>query len=210
MSLTPDARTTVGVVMFDDVEELDFCGPLEVFSNARSSGKTSDETRLFRVVTIAERESLIRGRGSLLIQPHHTVHHHPPLDILVVPGGPGTRRERLNSHLIDWITTQDKQIMLTTSVCTGALLLAEAGILNYLDATTHWGSIDWMHNQYPAMRVVTEKRVVDTGHVVTSAGGSAGIDMALHVVGRLHGRDAAVWTARQMEYEGIGTTGSVT
>ncbi|HEX5503503.1 MAG TPA: DJ-1/PfpI family protein [Thermomicrobiales bacterium] len=192
---------TVGVLIFDDVEVLDFCGPFEVFSVARPPGENADDARLFRALTIAEERRTITCRGGLLVQPQATTADHPPLDILVVPGGQGTRRERLNSRLLDWIAAQDRRGELTTSVCTGAFLLAERGLLDGRRATTHWASVDWMRGQYPAVTMLADTRVVDEGHVVTSAGISAGIDMALHVVARLHGVETAAWTARYMEYD---------
>ena len=192
---------TVGILIFDDVEVLDFCGPFEVFSIARPLDDPSDDARLFQAVTIAEEDRIIHCRGDLLVQPHHTIDDHPALDILVVPGGQGTRRERLNERLLDWIAAQNSIIDLTTSVCTGAFLLAERGILDGRNATTHWASVDWMREHYPTVTMLADQRVVDEGHVITSAGVSAGIDMALHVVGRLHGADVAAWTARRMEYD---------
>jgi transcriptional regulator GlxA family with amidase domain len=197
---TSHART-VGILIFDEVEVLDFCGPFEVFSIARNPGDSSDDARLFNAVTIAEENRIIRCRGGLLVQPHHTIDDHPPLDILVVPGGQGTRRERINDRLLDWIAAQHRAVELTTSVCTGAFLLAERGVLDGRRATTHWASVDWMRQQYPGVRMLADQRVVDEGNVVTSAGVSAGIDMSLHVVSRLHGSETAEWTARRMEYD---------
>jgi len=168
---------------------------------ARPPGQTDDESRLFTVLTIAQESRLITCRGGLLVQPHHTIDDHPALDILVVPGGQGTRRERLNDRLLDWVAEQDIRTKLTTSVCTGAFLLAERGILDGRLATTHWASVDWMREQYSGVVMRDDLRVVDTGHVVTSAGVSAGIDMALHVVARLHENETAAWTARRMEYD---------
>jgi transcriptional regulator GlxA family with amidase domain len=192
---------TVGILIFDDVEVLDFCGPFEVFSVARPAGENADEARLFRALTIAPEARLVTCRGGLLVQPHHSIADHPPLDILVVPGGQGTRRERANARLLDWIAAQDRDVELTTSVCTGAFLLAERGLLDGRRATTHWASVEWMRGQYPAVAMLADTRVVDEGHVITSAGVSAGIDMALHVVARLHGEATAAWTARYMEYD---------
>lgn len=192
---------TVGIIIFDDVEVLDFCGPFEVFSTARPPNNTDDNARLFTVEIVAEENRLIRCRGGLLVQPHHTIDDHPHLDILIIPGGQGTRRERLNERLLDWIASEHQTTELTTSVCTGAFLLAERGVLAGRRATTHWASVDWMCQQYPDVTMVEDQRIVDEGHVVTSAGVSAGIDMALHVVARLHGTDAAAWTARRMEYD---------
>ena len=193
----------VGILLFQDVEVLDFCGPFEVFSVARpvDPEKQGDEHRLFRVVTIAEQEQIISCRGGLLVQPHATIEQHPPLDILVVPGGQGTRRERTNRRLLEWIGQQDRQTQLTTSVCTGAFLLAELGLLNQRRATTHWNSVEWMRATYPEIEMLAETRVVDEGHIITSAGVSAGIDMSLHVVARLYGKEVARWTARRMEYD---------
>jgi transcriptional regulator GlxA family with amidase domain len=192
---------TVGIVIFDDVEVLDFCGPFEVFSVARPVGESGDERRLFQAVIIAEEMRTIRCRGGLLIQPHTTTVDCPPLDLLVIPGGMGTRRERHNRQLIEWIATQNERTELTTSVCTGAFLLAESGLLDGRRATTHWASVEWMRETYPAITLLADARLVDEGHIITSAGISAGIDMSLHVVARLHGNEVAAWTARRMEYD---------
>ena len=199
--MNQDRLLTVGILIFDDVEVLDFCGPFEVFSVARPAGKYGDEFKLFNVVTIAEEDRIITCRGGLLVKPHATTENHPPLDILVVPGGQGTRRERHNQRLLDWIARQDQHTNLTTSVCTGAFLLAERGLLDHHRATTHWGSVEWMRSTYPTVEMVADTRVVDEGHIITSAGISAGIDMSLYVVSRLHGVDVAEWTARLMEYD---------
>ncbi len=134
------------------------------------------------------------------MKPHMTIENHPQLDILVIPGGQGTRRERHNQRLLDWIAQQDQHTNFMTSVCTGAFLLAERGLLDHHRATTHWGSIEWMRKMYPNVEIVADERVIDEGHIITSAGVSAGIDMSLHVVSRLFGADVAAWTARQMEY----------
>ena len=199
--MTSQSPRTVGILIFDEVEVLDFCGPFEVFSIARDPGDAAEDRPLFHVVTIAEENRIISCRGGLLVQPHHVIDDHPPIDILVVPGGQGTRRERLNNRLLDWIAAQDRTTDLTTSVCTGAFLLAERGILDHRRATTHWASVDWMRQQYPSVSMLADVRVVDEGRVITSAGVSAGIDMALHVVSRLHGAGTAAWTARRMEYD---------
>ena len=192
---------TVGILIFDDVEVLDFCGPFEVFSTARPAGEHSDDSILFKAITIAEEDRIITCRGGLLVKPHYTIENAPPLDILLVPGGQGTRRERRNQRLLDWIVEQDRHTELTTSVCTGAFLLAERGLLDQHRATTHWGSVEWMRGNYPNIAMLDDQRVVDEGRIITSAGVSAGIDMSLHVVSRLYGIDTARWTARRMEYD---------
>ena len=194
----------VGILIFDGVEVLDFCGPFEVFSVARRPGENSEEQRLFNVRSIAEERRTVRTTGGLLVEPHLAINDGDAathFDLLVVPGGQGTRCERLNAPLLDWIAAQDRQTELTTSVCTGAFLLAERGILDGKRATTHWASVGWMRDQYPAVTILDDVRYVDEGRVVTSAGISAGIDMSLHVVSRLHGEETAVWTARRMEYD---------
>lgn len=200
--MTASTRT-VGILTFDDVEVLDFCGPFEVFSIARALEDATREQPLFNVLIIAESAGIVRCRGGLLVQPHHTIADHPPLDILVVPGGQGTRRERTNRSLLDWIAAQDEHTTLTTSVCTGAFLLAATGLLDGRRATTHWGSIDWLREHHPAVDVRSDERVVDEGRIITSAGVSAGIDMALAIVARLHGPATAEATARQMEYDAL-------
>jgi len=199
--MNQDRLPTVGILIFDDVEVLDFCGPFEVFSVARPVGEHSDEHKLFTVVTIAGEDRIITCRGGLLVKPHATIENHLPLDILVIPGGQGTRRERHNQRLLDWIAAQDQCTNLTTSVCTGAFLLAESGLLNNHRATTHWNSVEWMRSTYPMIEILADVRVVDEGHIITSAGISAGIDMSLRVVPRLYGMDVAAWTARRMEYD---------
>jgi transcriptional regulator GlxA family with amidase domain len=195
------SKQTVGILIFDEVEVLDFAGPFEVFATTRPQGDdpNSDE-RAFHVVTIAERSEVVKCRGGLLVQPHHTIDDHPPLDILVVPGGYGTRREVNNTRLLDWIARQNRTTRLTTSVCTGAFLLAARGLLDNLPATTHWASIERLRTTHPLVDVRDDVRYVDNGHILTSAGVSAGIDMALHIVDRLLGEEVARQTARTMEY----------
>jgi transcriptional regulator GlxA family with amidase domain len=193
---------TVGMLIFDDVEVLDFCGPFEVFASARKPGNENpDAWRLFDVCVIAQEDRSIRCRGNLLVNPHFTIENHPPLDILLVPGGHGTRRERTNQTVLDWIAEQDRRTELTTSVCTGAFLLAELGILNGKAATTHWSAFDWMRENHPEVEMQQDVRFIDEGRIITSAGVSAGIDMALHIVERLHGHEIAADTAHGMEYE---------
>jgi transcriptional regulator GlxA family with amidase domain len=197
-------QRTVGILIFDDVEVLDFCGPFEVFATTITPGADPlrGEEPPFRVVTIAERYATVACRGGLLVQPHYTIEDHPRLDILVVPGGYGTRREVNNTRLLDWIDAQNRSTELTTSVCTGAFLLAARGLLDNMPATTHWGSIDRLRTAHPAVTVLDNVRYVDNGHIVTSAGVSAGIDMSLHIVSRLLGEETARNTARRMEYAG--------
>ncbi len=197
-----DEPMNVGILIFDEVEVLDFCGPFEVFSVARRPGQSllDERNRPFAVFTVAEGNRTVRARGGLLVQPHFTLENHPPIDLLVVPGGWGTRKEMDNPVLLEWLSRTVRETQLNTSVCTGAFLLAKVGLLEGQPATTHWGSLDRLHETFPQIEVRTDTRWVDAGNVVTSAGVSAGIDMCLHLVERLLGREAALTTARQMEY----------
>ncbi len=194
---------TVGILIFPDVEILDFCGPFEVFASASLPPETEGgpQKRLFDVFTMAERAEVVTCWGGLLVQPNQTFAEHFPVDVLVVPGGYGTRREQENPVILDWIARQRSSAALTTSVCTGAFLLGAAGLLDGLRATTHWATIDDLRSRHPSTNVLADARVVDEGEIITSAGVSAGIDMALHVVRRLHGDEIARRTARDMEYD---------
>lgn len=188
---------TVGILVFNDVEVLDFCGPFEVFAVAPAV----NEQKLFQVYIISENNGLVIARNGLSINPHYTIHNCPMLDILVVPGGIGTRQEMNNSNLTNWIKQCYPRLELLLSVCTGALLLAKAGLLEGLEATTHQGAIDLLRRTAPATMVHDNKRYIDNGKVITSAGISAGIDMSLYVVSRLLSKEKAVETARIMEYD---------
>ena len=183
-------------MIFNDVELLDFTGPFEVFSVANRF----TESPAFNVVTVAEKPDPILTRGSLSINPHHCLSDCPQPDLLLVPGGQGTRREMHNTALIDWIKQASANAERILSVCTGALLLAKAGLLDGLEATTHHGSFDLLRQVAPKTKVHENRRFVDNGRVICSAGIAAGIDMSLHVVGRLLGVEVAVKTAKQMEY----------
>jgi transcriptional regulator GlxA family with amidase domain len=194
-------RKRVGIVVFPDVEVLDFCGPFEVFSVTRlNEDARREEPSPFEVLLVAEQAGPVTATGGLKVVADHTLETCPPLDILVVPGGWGTRREIKNARLLAWIGERAKQVQTLTSVCTGSMLLGEAGLLDGRRATTHWRSLDWMRRSFPAVTVEDKLHVVEDGHVLTSAGISAGIDMALRVVAREHGEAVARNTARNMEY----------
>ena len=189
-------QRSVGILVFPEVEVLDFCGPFEVFASASQDGE-----RLFSVSVVGETTDVVSCRGGLLVKPNTSLADAPQFDLIVVPGGFGTRTEIDNSVVIDWIRTQDAETEITTSVCTGALLLAKAGLLDGLPVTTHWDAFDELLGYFPHLQTDITRRVIDTGHIVTSAGVSAGIDMALAMVERLHGRAIAEETARGMEYD---------
>jgi transcriptional regulator GlxA family with amidase domain len=137
----------------------------------------------------------------LSVNPRYTIDNCPKPDILLVPGGFGTRREMNNQTLIDWIKETATDCELVLSVCTGALLLAKAGLLEGLSATTHFGAIDLLREIAPNTTVQPDKRFIDNGRVIVSAGVSAGIDMSFYVVGKLLGKDVARETAYYIEYD---------
>lgn len=187
----------VAILIFDDVEVLDFAGPFEVFGVA---GHSQNE-KPFHVYTVAERIGTISARNGLNINPTYSLHNCPQPDILLVPGGYGTRREMHNPVIIDWIKDLYPRLELLLSVCTGALLLAKADLLEGLSATTHFGAYDLLREIAPGTTVCAGERWVDNGKIITSAGVSAGIDMSFYVVGKLLGAEVAVETARYTEYE---------
>lgn len=194
-------RKLVGLVIFPEVEVLDFCGPYEVFTVARlDEARRREEPSPLRVLLVAEAAAAVTTAGGMRVIPDCLLAVCPPLDILVVPGGWGTRRQIANKILIDWIAERGRQVETLTSVCTGALLLAAAGLLNGRRATTHWRSLSWLRESFPAVIVEDNLHVVEDGHILTSAGISAGIDLALKVVGRSFGEAVARATARHMEY----------
>lgn len=194
-------RKRVGILVFPQVEVLDFCGPFEVFSVTRENEASRRETPSpFEVLIVAETAEPVTTTGGMRVIPDVTIDRCPPLDILVVPGGWGTRSEIKNERLLAWITAQGKTVETLTSVCTGAMLLGQAGLLDGRHATTHWRSLAWMRDSFSTVTVEEKLHVVEDGHVLTSAGISAGIDMALRVVARYHGEEVARATARNMEY----------
>lgn len=194
-------RKRVGILIFPDVEVLDFCGPFEVFSVTRLNEELRrEEPSPFEVLVVAEQAGTVTTTGGMKVTPHHTLETCPPLDILVVPGGWGTRAEAKNTRLLDWIKARAKQVETLTSVCTGSMLLGQVGLLDGRHATTHWRSLQRMREAFPAVTVEDKQHVVEDGNVLTSAGISAGIDMALRVVARYHGEAVARNTARNMEY----------
>ncbi|MCH7942901.1 MAG: DJ-1/PfpI family protein [Proteobacteria bacterium] len=186
---------TTGILLFDKLEELDAIGPWEVFTMAakeRGSG---------RVVTISQSGGMVQCAKGLRIESDHGFADAPPLDILVVPGGQGTRGEVDNPVLLDWIATAAAACTWVTSVCTGSLLLVEAGPARGKRVTTHWGFVETLRERGGAAEVIDDMRFVRDGNVVTSAGVSAGIDMALWVVGQMDSPGFARLVQRAMEYD---------
>ncbi|MGE0130430.1 MAG: DJ-1/PfpI family protein [Blastocatellales bacterium] len=187
----------VAILIFDEVEVLDFCGPFEVFAVTGAK----QERKPFEVFTVAENPGPVVARNGLSVNPNHTINDCPQADILIVPGGYGTRREMNNQVLIDWIKDAVGKAEMTLSVCTGSLLLAKAGLLDGAKATTHWAAMDLLREVAPRTTVCSNKQFVDNGRVMTSAGISAGIDLSLYAVAKLLGEEVAAETARWMEYK---------
>ena len=191
----------VGILIFDEVEVLDFAGPFEVFSvTCEPEPAASDATKPFDVSLIGLTGASVLTVGGMQVTPAWTLASCPKLDILVIPGGWGTRRLIEHAELRAWLQARAQEVELLTSVCTGSLLLAAAGLLDGRRATTHWKALDTLAQLRPAVMVVRDQHVVEEGTTLTSAGISAGIDMALRVVARLCGEAVARATAQQMEY----------
>lgn len=191
----------VGIYIYNEVEVLDFSGPFEVFTTAARvhARARPAEQKLFEVFLIAEHDELVSARANFNTQPHHTIANHPPVEVLIVPGGVHDQQLK-KENVIRWIASLAPETRLTASVCTGAFLLAKAGLLDGLTCTTHWEDIPDLRSAFPALDVKEEVPWVDHGRIVTSAGISAGIEMALHLVTKLASKELALKTARQMQY----------
>ncbi len=197
---------TLAILLFDDVEVLDFAGPFEVFSIAGQG----DGRQPFQVYTVAASKTPILARNRLSLNPSYTLDTSPLPDMVLIPGGGGyhtngepygTRREMNNPVILEWVSRQAQTAELVLSVCTGALILAKAGLLDGLSATTHYQALDTLKEIAPHTQVLDTARVVDNGHIILSAGISAGIDMSLYVVSKLLGQADALKTAQYMEYD---------
>lgn len=204
MEFSSNTKMSVAILLFPDVEVLDFAGPFEVFSRTRLipgvESRRSDDSAPFDVYTVGKSKSAVPATGGLVVTPRYSFSDHPRIDLLVVPGGFGTRALLNDDETLQWIRDVSAGAKLTTSVCTGALLLSKSGVLSGIRATTHWSALDLLESISTNTRVVRDSRFVDSGNVITSAGVSAGIDMSLYIVERLFGKDVADETAKYMEY----------
>jgi len=189
-------KKNVAILVFDEVEVLDFAGPFEVFA-VTDELLNHDE---FHTFTMSLKPGTVRARNGLKIVPDFTLENCPAPHVLVIPGGAGTRPLLHMPALHEWLRTRTRHCEIVLSVCTGALVLARAGLLDGLRATTHHQCLDELRAITPTIEVVTEERFVDNGKIITAAGISAGIDASLHVVEQLVGRRAADATAAYMEY----------
>ncbi|MGD1978312.1 MAG: DJ-1/PfpI family protein [Akkermansiaceae bacterium] len=198
-------KSSVSILVFEDVEVMDFAGPFEVFS---VTNELNDDS-LFDLEIIAQGKAPVRAKGGLSINPDHGIEEITSTDILIIPGGSGTRQVIKDETLVEWVGkvgTKAKQIL---SVCTGSHILAKAGLLDHLKATTHHQTFERLGALAPRTEVLRDARFVDNGRVITSAGISAGIDASLHVIGKLIGNDIREATARYMEYSDPPSTNQV-
>lgn len=191
----------LGIVVFDEVEVLDFCGPFEVFSVTRlDEARRREEPSPFAVCLVSQSGRPVTTTGGMKVIADFGFADCPPLDILVVPGGWGTRREMDNEAMLSFVRGRAPAVERLASVCTGSLILGSAGLLDGVAATTHWRALQLMREKFPKVAVDAESHVVEAGKIVTSAGISAGIDMALRMVADCFGAAVARATARHMEY----------
>lgn len=189
----------IGILLFNEVEVLDFAGPFEVFSLAEHP---ATQEKAFKVHTISQNGQIIHARNGLQVLAEYSFNNHPNLDYLIIPGGYGAEAIEIhNKAVIDWLTSQSKEVKMIASVCTGAFLLAEAGILENKKATTHWMDIERLEADYPEIAVQRNQKYVDEGKVITSGGISAGIHMSLYLVSKIISKQVAIDTAKRMEYD---------
>ncbi len=192
-----DTAITIGIFVFEDAEELDWVGPWEVL-RAWELQYPEDGVSVF---TVAETEGVVTCAKGLRILPDHTWDTAPRLDVVVYPGGRGTRPQLGDATIRRWVTELAGDGTLMTSVCTGSLVLADSGLLDDGPATTHWAALDLLAELGTNIEVRPDDRFVDRGAVITAAGVSAGIDMALHLVARLHSVERARDVRRYIQYD---------
>ncbi len=192
-------QRTVGIYLFNNVEVLDFAGPFEVFS---VTGQKNEEIKgSFDVFTIAKDKKAVVAINGLSINPDYSMKNAPAIDLLVIPGGLGSREVLYDEEALEWIKIRSDEAELVLSVCTGAFILGKIGLLDGLQSTTHHSCFKDLEEIAPETKVIKDTRFVDNGRVITAGGIAAGIDMSLHVVGKLLGESVAMKTANHMEYQ---------
>jgi transcriptional regulator GlxA family with amidase domain len=191
----------IGILIFDDAEELDFVGPWEVFTMVNEVSAIGGHPLPHDVKLIAERDAPVRCAKGMRVLPDVTIAQCERLDVLLIPGGMGTRREAKNESILAWIRQVAAQCQWVTSVCTGALLLTAAGPAQGKRVTTHWAFAEQLRGRGEAAEVLENIRYVRHDNVITAAGVSAGIDMALWLVGQMHSPAMARNVQRAMQYD---------
>jgi transcriptional regulator GlxA family with amidase domain len=197
-SLTAQSKNNkkkVAILIYEGVYLLDFCGPMEVFCDVQFV----DTTIAFDVYTVASSENTINTHTNTRITPNFSIVNCPSPDILVIPGG-NLNLIKEDSKIGDWIKSISKKAEITMSVCTGAFILADLGLLDNLKATTWYGATERLQKKYPKIQVQPGLRFVDNNQIITTAGITAGIDGALHIISKLYGKDIAGKTAKFIEY----------
>lgn len=206
----------VGILLFDGVDIIDFSGPYEVFSYAAYNsddlrkkfltGTVTQEDRPILTHTVSENGNLVFANNGMKVQPDYSFQNAPLFDILIIPGAPLAAVEKVlqNESIINWIRQSHDEVECLASVCSGSFLLAQAGLLKGKKATTHHGACDYFQKRFPDINVQRGVRVVDEGRVVTSAGATSGINMALYIVERFIGKENAQSLAHAIEFENNG------
>ncbi len=184
------------ILLFNGVEVLDFAGPFEVFSVTSEL----NDYKLFNVFTITRDGLGVKTINNLKVLPDYSIKDHPPIDILIIPGGAGTRVLIQDQAVLNWVEDMHADTTITLSVCSGALVLGKLGLLDNLECITHHEVIPVLEEIAPAAVVKPEKRFIDNGKIMTSAGISAGIDLSLYLVEKLYGADVKRKTVEYMEY----------
>ena len=191
----------LGIFIFNNIEVLDYCGPFEVLNVIRLDEEKRFKTDSpFDVKLIAPSEDVVITRGGMKVLPDYSFDNCPKLDIIIIPGGLGTRELMYDKTVLEFVKEKAREVELLTSVCTGSLILANAGLLEGVESTTHWKSLDRMEDEFKNVKVNKTKHFVEDGNIITSAGISAGIDMALYIVKRYFGETVSRNTAKYMEY----------
>ena len=191
---------SVAIFIFDDIEVLDFCGPFEVFAVAGEQSETESSPRCFNVVTVSQDGKAIRARNGLNVTPDHAMADCPTPDILLIPGGAGTRPLVKNAEVVDWVVKTYAKVEILASVCTGALVLAKGRLLDGKPATTHHDALPLLKKLAPTADIRSEERFTEAGNIYTSGGIAAGIDLSLHLVEKLAGGAVLYKTQIEMEY----------
>lgn len=192
------SKINVCIFIYNEVEVLDFAGPFEVFSLAES---IENQEKIFNVFTVSETGELISARNGLEVKPRYSFETCPPADILIIPGGYGAEQiEIRNSAVLSWIKKMSTEVQVIASVCTGAFLLAESGVITDHAVTTHWMDLDRLQSDYPDLKVMKNRKFMGQGKIFTAAGISSGIELSLHLIKRFTNFNVAEKTAKRMEY----------
>ena len=190
---------SVGLFVFPDMELLSYAGPYQVFATASALAPPNGGHPAFRLLTIAPSAASVEVRAGATVLPQATIDDHLELSCLIIPGGKGVDAQIDEGRVVPWLAAQANTVPIIASVCTGAFLLAQTGLINGLRVATHHAHAEELRRRFPSVDVVESRRWVDTGRFVSSAGIAAGIDMALHLVERMAFHDLSVQTARHLE-----------